>query len=96
MDEINFMYMNFDNLDQIQLPNWIDHNGSTRKLLMRSMEPITWIMFMAFVTWMTNSFMNENHINWTSWQMDEEKYYHIDEIDEMRKFDNMDENECFP
>jgi hypothetical protein len=29
--------------------------------------------------------------------MDEEKYYyHIDEIDQMRKFDNMDENECFP
>lgn len=48
-----------------------------------------------------NSFMNENHNNWTNWQMGEEKdYYHIDEIwpnEEMRKFDNMDEkNKCFP
>jgi hypothetical protein len=48
-----FIYMNFDHLDQIELLNWIDHNGSTRKLLMRSMEHITRIMFMAFVTWMT-------------------------------------------
>jgi hypothetical protein len=39
--------------------------------------------------------MKTTIIEQTNWQMDEEKYYHIDEIDQMRKFDNMDENECF-
>jgi hypothetical protein len=65
-------------------------------LLMRSMEHVTWIIFMAFVTWMTIVSWMKTHNNWTSWHSDEEKYYHIDEIEPMRKFDNMDENECFP
>jgi hypothetical protein len=94
-----FIYMNFDNLDQIEVLNWIDHNGSIQKFIneingaYHHMDNVHGICYMDD----NNSFMNENHNNWTNWQMDEEKYYyHIDEIDQMRKFDNMDENECFP